>query len=62
MQISKVIKELEVIRDEHGELRVFLQNSPKPGEDMVSNESFFIVPEQYDEPNEVHVNIRTWPY
>lgn len=64
MQISDVIKELETLRQEHGEIEVELQDSPKNGEPVTAFGSFFIVPEVYGEGSEAETvcNIRTWPY
>lgn len=67
MEISKLIGELESLKEEHGEIEVQLMNTPKEGDDIIAYESFFIVPELYD-PDEEHeeeywlVNLRSWPY
>jgi len=62
MKISDVIKELEFVREKYGEIEVALQNNPRKQEDhVVGYESFFIVPEEYEEVGFV-CNIRNWPY
>ena len=61
MKISKVIQELEGIKKVYGEIEVQLQNHPEPGEQVIGNENFWIVPEEYED-DEVLCNIREWPY
>lgn len=55
--IDQVVSDLEVIRKEYGNVKVQLQNDGN----TMSYESFFIVPEQYDEDGTI-ANIRSWPY
>ena len=62
MKISEVIKELERIQKEYGEIEVALQNNPQnPGDTIMAYHSFFMVPEEYEECGVV-CNVRTWPY
>jgi len=66
MKISKLIDELNAVREEHGEIEAVLQDSPPPEEMITRYESFFIVPEEYrvEGGNKIEVvcNIRWWPY
>jgi len=61
MKLSKLIAELENVKKEYGDVEVQLQNNPDPGEPIVGYESFFIVPEDYEEERTI-CNLRTWPY
>lgn len=65
MKISKLIDELNAVKKEHGEIEVALQDSPPSGEPVTGHESFFVVPEEYEDEggNAVVIcNIRWWPY
>lgn len=59
MWISDVIKGFECIRNDYGEIKVFLQEK-----DTTPHEVFFVVPEEYTEDGKrvIHTNIRSWPY
>lgn len=61
MKISKVIEELEHVRQVHGEIEVQLENTPERGEPVLACSAFWIVPEEYED-DEVICNIREWPY
>lgn len=64
MKISELIKELQRVEKEYGDIEAQLQNNPKPDEPVIGYESFFIIPEEYLIENEkvTICNIRTWPY
>ena len=65
MKISKVIKELAIVLNSYGDIEVYLQNSPQPDKPILSNATFFIVPERYDCNDgtiENICNIRKWLY
>jgi hypothetical protein len=59
-RISEVIKTLQNIQEEHGDIPVQLQELLGLERRITNFEDFFIVPEQYDEG--WICNLRTWPY
>ena len=63
MKISDVVKELESIKQEHGDIPVVLQDNGNGNGLVVGYENFFIVAEEYQPiDGGWTVNIRTWPY
>jgi len=65
MKISQMIEELQSVQEGHGDIEVVLQDCPSPEELITGYESFFIVPEEYDDRSgtiTVICNIRWWPY
>jgi len=60
MKISEIIKELQYVKDTHGEIEVILQD----GE--IAYESFFIIPEHYNDDGAgkeaMLCSLRWWPY
>lgn len=60
MTITELIRDLQSIRAQYGEVKVQLQNTPKENEIIENDEEFFVVPELYEDG--WYVNIRTWPY
>jgi hypothetical protein len=60
MKISKVIRELKVIKNTYGDIETQLQNEPDTNHPIVGFSNFFIVPEMYD--TETICNIRWWLY
>jgi len=55
MKISILIKSLQAIEQEHGDIECECQV-----QDTTTDENFFVVPEEYEDG--WRVNIRTWPY
>jgi hypothetical protein len=65
MKITELIKELQAIQTEHGDIDCYLQDAPPPNKTITGTSAFFLVPEKYnlsDGTDETVVNIRTWPY
>ena len=66
MKLSKMIEELQYVKTEHGDIEVVLQDEPAPGEMVQGYESFFIMPEEYEDDGTgkagMLCNIRWWPY
>jgi len=66
VKISQMIEELQSVQEGHGDIEVALQDCPSSSEELITGyESFFIVPEEYDDGSgaiTVVCNIRWWPY
>ncbi len=60
MKLGVLIAALRSIEEDHGDIECELQDAPGTGEPVTSYESFFLVPEEYEDG--WRVNIRTWPY
>lgn len=63
MKLEALIGELVNVLGHHGNIEVYIQNSPtEPDEKIVGNDNIFVVPEKYEEDEKHVVNLRTWPY
>lgn len=62
MKISRLVNELNNIKDSLGDLEVSLQGKPIFTDQLEASANFFVVPEKYDLPDEYMVNLRIWPY
>jgi len=62
MKLSELIKELEYVKTNHGDIDCELQVAPGDVayETITGHPAFFIVPEQYDDGWQC--NLRAWPY
>jgi hypothetical protein len=61
VKVADLIKELEGVREEHGNIKVQLQSNPADTfKGVVDSLEIFVVPERYD--SEWVCNIRAWPY
>ena len=66
MKIMDLINELNNVAETYGDIEVQIQDDGKGKTGMiVGHESFFVVPELYDDPNnekgETLCNLRWWP-
>ena len=61
MKLSDLIKELQDVMEQHGDIEAQLQDSDSDHESIIDSPSFFIVPEEYSN-DEIRCNIRWWPY
>ena len=62
MKVSEAIRELEYIKESHGDIDVQIQTDPKDtGGEIIIYESVHILPEEYENEG-WFCNIRSWPY
>ena len=65
MKVAVLIGLLVAVLDEHGDIEAQIQDAPPSGEPVTGYESFFVVPEDYqneDGTSETICNLRWWPY
>ena len=62
MKVSEAIRELESIKESHGDIDVQIQSDPEDTDGkIIDYESVFVLSEEY-ENEEWFCNIRSWPY
>jgi len=60
MKISELINALSAIERQYGNIECELQDEKNEKGEIIGNEFFYIVPEEYEDG--WRVNIRSWPY